>query len=64
EVLTHADFGQLTLRLRLIGRLANEYPGDQAAITAGLMNALGQPLTEDDADLIRAFADAPRESPP
>ncbi len=63
EVLTHADFNQLALRLRLIGRLADEYPGDQAAITAGLMNALGQPISDDDAELIRAFAAAPRSNP-
>lgn len=59
-VLTRADFDHLTRRMRLIGRMADEYPGDPAAITAGLMNALGQSVSEEDSDLIRAFASAPR----
>lgn len=61
-VQSRADFDERIRRMHLIGRLADEYPGDPAAITAGLMNALGQPLSEDDAEIIRAFANAPRAS--
>lgn len=60
EVMDRAAFDDLASRFRLIGGLADQHPGDEAAITAAFMIVRRGPPTEDDADLIHAFAAAPR----
>lgn len=60
EVMDHAAFDSLIGRFRLIGGLANQHPGDEAAMIAACMTISHGELSEDDAELIHAFASAPR----
>ncbi|MFN8378797.1 MAG: MBL fold metallo-hydrolase [Anaerolineae bacterium] len=63
EVMDRAGYDKLAGRFRLIGGLADQHPGDEAAITAALMTVTRSEPTEDDADIIHAFASAPRLEP-
>jgi glyoxylase-like metal-dependent hydrolase (beta-lactamase superfamily II) len=60
DVLDRAALDHLIRRLRLIGQLADQHPGDEAGLTAAWMTLHKRAPDEDDADLIRAFAAAPR----
>jgi glyoxylase-like metal-dependent hydrolase (beta-lactamase superfamily II) len=60
DIHSRDGFIQITTRMRLIGRLADEHDGDPAAIAAALTRITGAPLSDDDHDFIRAFASAPR----
>ena len=60
DVMGRAAYDSLISRFRLIGGLANQHPGDEAAITAALMTIIRGEPSEDDTDIIHAFASAPR----
>lgn len=59
EIMDRAAFDERVGQLRLIGGLASQYPGDEAAITAAFMTITRSEPGEDDAELIHAFASAP-----
>ena len=59
DTMERAAFDRLVGRFRLIGALANAYPGDSASVTAAYVRQVGSLPDEDTADLIRAFAACP-----